>query len=259
MDAYPSAYRAFISYSHHADKELAPALHAALQRFTKTWRQRRALRIFRDETNLALNHKLWVPIEAALSESEWLLLLASTRAATSEWVKKEVEFWRINRPLERLLIVLTDGEIAWSGADFDWTRTTALPPELAGQFSEPPLYLDLRWAREEKNLSLDNRRFQDAVASWRLDASTSAECIARRGAPTPCLAHSAATAHGHRYGDRSRRGIYERVEPIVAAKGTGVRVALCHVSGRTVADPSGSQRVSDREVLGCARRCRRER
>ena len=33
-------------------------------------------------------------------------------------------------------------------------------------------------------------------SNWRLGASTSAECIARRVAPTPCLARSGATARG---------------------------------------------------------------
>jgi hypothetical protein len=49
------------------------------------------------------------------------------------------------------LIVLTDGEIASDVAagDFGWTRTTALSPIFRGRFREEPLYVDLRWAREE--------------------------------------------------------------------------------------------------------------
>ncbi len=52
-------YDAFISYAHAVDDRLAPALQAALQRFAKPWRQRRALRIFRDQSSLAAAPELW--------------------------------------------------------------------------------------------------------------------------------------------------------------------------------------------------------
>ena len=48
-------YNAFISYSHAADGTLAPALQSALHRFAKPWYKLRALHIFRDQTNLAVN------------------------------------------------------------------------------------------------------------------------------------------------------------------------------------------------------------
>ena len=47
------AYQAFISYSHAADGKLSPALQSGLYRFTKSWYQRRALRVFRDKTSLS--------------------------------------------------------------------------------------------------------------------------------------------------------------------------------------------------------------
>ena len=46
-------YKAFMSYSHAADGELAPSLQSALQVFLKPFYRRRAIRVFRDETNLS--------------------------------------------------------------------------------------------------------------------------------------------------------------------------------------------------------------
>lgn len=113
-----SKYDAFISYSHAADGRLAPALRNGLQRFATPWRvfrwrnPVRALRIFQDQASLSANPGLWPTIENALGSAEWFILLASPEAANSPWVEKEIDFWRRNKPVERLLIVQTDGEIA---------------------------------------------------------------------------------------------------------------------------------------------------
>jgi WD40 repeat protein len=159
-------YQAFLSYSHKADSQLAAALHGALHRFAKPWYRLRALHIFRDTTNLAANPSLWSTIEQALGESEYFVLFASEEAAQSFWVQRELDYWLTHRPLDHLLIVLTDGELFWnrSLADFDWTRTTALPKMLAGKLRDEPLYLDLRWARTAEQLSLRHPKFRDAVA-----------------------------------------------------------------------------------------------
>ena len=158
-------YKAFMSYSHAADGKLAPALQSALHWFAKPWYRLRALRVFRDKTSLSATPELWPTIEKALSESEYFLLLASPQAAASTWVQQEVDWWLRNRSVETLLIVLTDGEILWdrSTSDFDWSRTTALPTNLRGQFKEEPLYVDLRWARTADNLSLRHSQFRGAV------------------------------------------------------------------------------------------------
>jgi Thoeris protein ThsB, TIR-like domain len=119
-----STYDAFISYSHAADGRLAPALRNGLLRFATPWgplrwtNPVRALRIFQDQASLSANPALWPTIENALGSAEWFILLASPEAANSPWVEKEIDFWRRNKPVECLLIVQTDGEIAW-----DTTRT----------------------------------------------------------------------------------------------------------------------------------------
>jgi WD40 repeat protein len=160
-------YKAFISYSHGADNRLAPALRTALHGFAKPWYRLRAMRVFRDETGLAITSALWPSIEAALLDSEYFLLLASPDAAASEWVQREVACWLDRRPADHLLIALTHGEIRWNDAvhDFDWNGTDALPPRLSKAFDQVPKYVDLRWARMATDLSLRNPDFLTAVAS----------------------------------------------------------------------------------------------
>jgi WD40 repeat protein len=159
-------YKAFLSYSHAADGKLAPALKSALERFAKPWYRRRALRVFHDQTGLAVTPALWRAIQAGLETSEYFVLLASPAAARSEWVTREVAFWLEHRPVETLLIVVTDGTIAWDSqtADFDWAKTDALPRVLERRIREEPNYLDLRWVRADTDLSLRRPRFLDAVA-----------------------------------------------------------------------------------------------
>jgi WD40 repeat protein len=159
-------YKAFVSYSHSADGKLAPALQAALQQFAKPWNRLRAMRVFVDTASLSANPALWPTIERSLRESEYFILMASPASAQSFWVQKEVECWLGLGRIDRLLIVLTEGEIAWSaaGQTLDHSGTTALPAAIHEAIHEEPLYTDLRWARDEVQLSLQNPRFADAVA-----------------------------------------------------------------------------------------------
>src|SRR4051812_44508415 len=121
------AYAAFLSYSHAADGKLAPALQSGLQGFARPWFRLRALRVFRDEASLSANPGLWSSIQQALQGSQFFILLASPEAARSPWVAREVAYWLQHKSLATLLIVLTEGELAWDDAvgDFDWRRTTA--------------------------------------------------------------------------------------------------------------------------------------
>src|SRR5215217_2901839 len=97
------AYDAFISYSHAADGKLAPALQSALHRFAKPWYRLRAIRVFRDRTNLSADPGLWSNILAALGQSEFLLLMASPPSAGSKWVRQELDYWLTNRDPQKLL------------------------------------------------------------------------------------------------------------------------------------------------------------
>ena len=165
-------YDAFLSYSHVADGQLAPALRDGLVRFSTPWTPlrwasaNRALRVFQDSSSLAANPALWPSIQSALARSDWFILLASPEAARSPWVMKEIDWWQHNKPPGRLLIALTDGEIAWDSTnqDFDWRRSNALPRGLERSFNQEPYWVDLRWARAAAQATLRDPRFQDATA-----------------------------------------------------------------------------------------------
>jgi len=162
-------YDAFISYRHSSrQRAIAVALQHALHRFAKPFWALRAVRLFRDETNLAANPDLYSVIEASLDSSRFLLLMASPEAADSKWVGKEVSHWLDSRGSENLIIVLTDGQIHWN-ADirrFDAAQTDALPAALMNSLTAEPLYIDLTWAQHPANdFTADNVKFADAVAS----------------------------------------------------------------------------------------------
>jgi TIR domain len=117
---------AFLSYS-HADESLARELERGLEKLAKPLLKLRALDIFRDETSLAASPGLWPSIVEHLSASEWFLLLCSRQAAASPWCHKEAEWWLENRSMDRMLLLLTEGEIVWDtqAHDFDFKKTTA--------------------------------------------------------------------------------------------------------------------------------------
>lgn len=156
---------AFVSYSHAADGALAPAVQSGLQRFMRPWYGRRALRVFRDETGLAVDPALWESIVNALDQSRFFILFASPDSVQSPWVNREIEHWCATNKGERILPVVTDGEWIWDEAkgDFDWDRSTAVPPALKGAFDQEPRHLDLRWAREADQVDTRNPKFSDAI------------------------------------------------------------------------------------------------
>lgn len=163
----PLHHHAFISYSHAADARLAPAFEDGLERIGKPLLKLRGLDVFRDGSDLSASPGLWSGILSHLQAAEWLLFFASPQSTASPWCGQELEWWLANRGTDRLLIVLTGGEILWDKAtrDFDWNRTTALPRCIAGHLTDEPLYADLSWATGAESLSLDNTRFHEAVTS----------------------------------------------------------------------------------------------
>jgi WD40 repeat protein len=155
----------FISYSHAADGKLAPAVHRGLHRLARPWHRRQALWIFRDRTGLSVTPGLWSSIQKALDSSEWFVLLASPAAAKSPWVNREIEYWIATKPAGRILPVVTDGEWRWDAERGDMSAdSTAVPDVLRGVFAEEPLFLDLRWVHDDRQLNLRDPRFRDAIA-----------------------------------------------------------------------------------------------
>ncbi|GAA2852028.1 hypothetical protein Acy02nite_35800 [Actinoplanes cyaneus] len=121
--------------------------------------------IFRDQTGLAVTPKLWTSIREALDGSKHFVLMASPEAARSSWVNREIEHWLATKSADLILPVVTDGEWRWDAGAGDFTDdSTAVPTALRGVFAEEPLFLGLRWARDDLHLSLQHVRFRDAIA-----------------------------------------------------------------------------------------------
>ncbi len=161
MSGARAAYDGFISYSHAADDQLAPRLQAGLQRFAKPWWQRRALRIFRDESSLSANPHLWSSITEALDEAGWFVLLLSPDAAQSEWVGQEVAYWLEHKDADRIIPVVTAGEFGWDGSD---VSGDCVPEALRGVFESEPRWVDARELGDPETLDLQNPEFAAAVA-----------------------------------------------------------------------------------------------
>ncbi|MFJ5264415.1 toll/interleukin-1 receptor domain-containing protein [Streptomyces sp. NPDC088387] len=159
-------FAAFISYSHSADTHRARRLRQALHNFARPWTRLRALRVFLDNSSLSADPALWSTVEQALADSEFLILLASPDSAASEWVGKEVAWWRAGPRPGNLLLVVTGGELHWDHGteDYDWERTDCLPEALRGHFTEEPRWVDLRWMGESDSGEPSDPRFQENVA-----------------------------------------------------------------------------------------------
>lgn len=242
-------YKAFISYSHGADYGFASALEGALQRFAPPPRGESSLRLFRDASNLSATPELWPTIQQALDESEFLLLIASESAARSKWVADELRYWRTHHEAARLLIALVSGVIEWDGqrGDFDLSRSTALPPSIAGAFSAEPLYIDFRGIPPQ-HYDLNHPTFCDRLASIastlrdvskddlfgfhvsrRIAAeaerlSTEAELALRDGFPERSLLLSSTAL----------KLTDDRGEPRVAAAESALRAGLSRLGGRPI-------------------------
>ena len=134
-----------------------------MQRLAKPWYRSRALRVFRDESALTANPHLWSSIQDAMDEASWFVLLASPDAAASEWVNRELIHWLATKSPDHILVVLTDGALAWRAADGALVGS-AVPDPLRDAFTHEPRHVDLRWAHTETDLDMHNARFRDAAA-----------------------------------------------------------------------------------------------
>lgn len=177
-------YDAFISYSHAKDRPVAAALQSAIQTLGKPWWKLRVSRVFRDDTSLAAAPGLGPALEAALTASSYLILLASPESAASKWVEHEIEIWLSIKSGETLLIALTEGDLAWDdqSADFSWGPDTPLPKIMRGRLQREPLWVDLRPFRAGgERIGRHNRPFfPPARPSRRRSAAWRAKIYCRR-------------------------------------------------------------------------------
>ena len=157
-------YNAFISYS-HVDIKMAAALEKGLMRFAIPWYRQSKLNIFRDESNLSVTPHLWDNIEKSLSEAEYFIYLASPDARESKWVGKELDYWLHHKSIDKLILVVINGDMIWDDAtkSYQQTELNCIPANLNKIFKQEPFYVDLRVLKSKGDLSLKNSIFNKEV------------------------------------------------------------------------------------------------
>ncbi len=158
-----TAWDAFVSYARSNSERTAIAVQRGLHRFARPWNQRRAVRIFRDDSAMSTNPALWAAIEEGLSAAGHLILLLSPAAATSAYVEKEVAWWLDHKGPATILLVLDAGDLAWDQAGNRFSADSPVPACLREAFAEEPRWLDLRWVHSSPDPAGDPR-FAAAMA-----------------------------------------------------------------------------------------------
>ncbi|MGH3970954.1 MAG: toll/interleukin-1 receptor domain-containing protein, partial [Mycobacterium sp.] len=144
--AKPVEYDAFLSYT-HADRPVAGGVQKGLHQIGRRLGQLRALRVFRDDTNLEVAPDLWGKITEAMDRARFLVVVLSPLAAQSFWVNKEISYWLERRGREQLLLVLAGGQLQWdaAGQRFDPQASDAAPAVLTdpGALPVEPFFVDV--------------------------------------------------------------------------------------------------------------------
>jgi WD40 repeat protein len=142
----PPEYDAFLSYA-HGDKAVTTAIQKGLHQVGRRVGQLRALRVFRDDTNLTANPDLWGKITDALAGSRFMIVVLSPQSAASHWVNEELSYWLQHRGHRQLMLVLAEGHLLWdaTNARFDPEQSDAALPVLTqpGSLPAEPLYIDV--------------------------------------------------------------------------------------------------------------------
>jgi len=156
-------HHVFIAYS-WSDVLLASAVQRGLERLAKPWHRTRALRVFRDSTSLPAGPSLRKALRAALDDSDYLILIASRAAASSEHVHREIEYWQSSRGVDKLLIGVAEGALRWSEEDGDYDEESwaMLPESLRGAFVEEALHVDFTQLGQQQ-FALEDDEFRDAI------------------------------------------------------------------------------------------------
>lgn len=160
--------KAFISYSREADGDLAPDIKRSLQRLSNPWYQRRAfIDVTLDTASFGASHDLDETIYQTLDGVDHLVLLLSAGSATSPWTAKEAAHWIKSKGPEKITYVVTE----WDGDlnDFQWAGADVPEPLRAINEGRVPLAVDLRWAKNTSQRTLDNEEWASAMAQIAAD------------------------------------------------------------------------------------------
>lgn len=164
-------YRAFISYT-RTDKTKAVWLHKSLERYTipkNLVEQKKEVGavperlspIFRDKDELGAGGELNDRIIQALKDSEFLIVVCSPSAANSDWVNKEIKYFKELGREKKIIPVIVAGEPSATDKGLD-PRLECFPEPLKHSIQQKespspksePLAADLRPGKDKKHLVL---------------------------------------------------------------------------------------------------------
>ncbi|NNL88359.1 MAG: toll/interleukin-1 receptor domain-containing protein [Marinicaulis sp.] len=189
MNVASRKYKAFISYS-HADVSWARSLHVRLE----TFRTPKSLRgtqgshgpvpeklhpIFRDRDELSSGSALGPELQAALSASEFLIVLCSPASANSKYVNDEIRYFRSVHGDEKIIAAIVGGDPAAPvGKDEDGCFPPALiePPE-GSDAPREPIAADFREEGDGKRLGV--QKLKSGMLGVPLDALVQREAARR--------------------------------------------------------------------------------
>jgi WD40 repeat protein len=142
----PQGYDAFLSYTHR-DRSVALGIQKGLHQIGRRLGQRRALRVFRADTDLTAHPEMWAKTIEVLDQCRFLIVVLSPEAGESVWVNRELGYWLENRGRDQLLLVLAGGRLQWDEhrQRFDPDLSDAAPPVLTepGSLPAEPFYIDV--------------------------------------------------------------------------------------------------------------------
>nr|WP_298897152.1 toll/interleukin-1 receptor domain-containing protein [uncultured Altererythrobacter sp.] len=159
-------YKAFISYS-WADAKWGKWLQQAVE----TYRTPKALiekhagmreiparltPLFKDREEQAAGASIGASIEAALADSEYLIVICSPQSAQSQWVNHEIAWFKTNRNPDKILALIVDGEPGDAEREcFPKALTHKVAPDLTitDAPDDAPLAADAREGGDGKRLA----------------------------------------------------------------------------------------------------------
>ena len=195
-------YNAFISYRHsQLDSSVAISLHRKLERFRLPTNLRKDYpkdkwkieRVFRDEDELPLADNLSDPIEEALKNSDFLIVICTPRLPESKWCAKEIETFKKLHGQDHILAVLAEGE-----------------PE--DSFPEAICYKEVEKVDENGNRTVERVSIEPLAADARSDDPRK-----RSKMLDDAVLRMAAPMYGLGYDDLKQRHREQRIKRIAAA------------------------------------------
>jgi hypothetical protein len=167
----PPRYWAFISYS-RADSAWAKRVQRRLEKLVIPQSARaqaaeqgpnaRSLKpVFLDEDELAASSDLGAGIREAIEQAAYLVVICSPRSARSKWVDAEIRHAMEQGRVDRILLLLVEGEPRAAGPGDETESLAAFAPALA-ELPTEPLWVDARPQSE------GNRRALTRIAAGML-------------------------------------------------------------------------------------------